>query len=119
MAAKTLTAEQKQALASLRKSMGGISEEKRARLKDQLTIRKAIRQALSTGPRTVPELAAAVQYPADQVFWQLMGMRKYGLVRETGDANQYVRYGLVEVDKPAKAAEKKASPGPAAAATSH
>lgn len=119
MAAKTLTAEQKQALAALRKRMGGISEEKRTRLKEQTTIRKAIREALAKGPVTVPELAAAIQFPAEQVFWHLMGMRKYGLVRETGDAEQYVRYGLVESDKPAKISEKKVVPSTAAAATAH
>ena len=119
MAAKTLTAEQKQALAALRKRMGGISEEKRTRLKEQTTIRKAIREALSKGPVTVPELAAAVQYPAEQVFWHLMGMRKYGLVRETGDADPYVRYGLVESEKAAQTPGKKATPGAAAPSAAH
>ncbi len=118
MSAKTLTAEQKQALAALRKRMGGISEEKRARLKEQTTIRKAIREALAKGPVTVPELAAATQFPAQQVFWHLMGMRKYGLVREAGDADQYVRYGLVESDKPA-VPEKKAPQGTAASSAAH
>ncbi len=101
MASKPLTSEQKKALAALRQQMGGVSEEKRNRLKDQITIRKAIRQFLVKQPATVPEMAAAIKFPADQVFFHLIGMRKYGEVREVGDSGDYVRYALVEAEKKA------------------
>ncbi|MDA8378286.1 MAG: hypothetical protein M0Z50_14785 [Planctomycetia bacterium] len=95
MASKPLTNEQKKSLAAFRQQMGGISEEKRNRLKDQTTIRKAIRQYLLKQPATVPEIAAGINFPADQVFFHLIGMRKYGFVREVGDSGDYVRYAMV------------------------
>ncbi len=63
-------------------------------LKELQTVRKEIRQALQGGPRTVPEIAAAVGLPASQVLWQIAAMKKYGLVVETGLDENYYRYAL-------------------------
>ena len=63
-------------------------------LKELQTVRKEIRQALQSGPRTVPEIAAAVGLPASQVLWQIAAMKKYGLVVETGLDENYYRYAL-------------------------
>jgi predicted Rossmann fold nucleotide-binding protein DprA/Smf involved in DNA uptake len=43
--------------------------------------------ALAAGPRTVPEIARAIGRPADEVLLWVMGMRRYGLVAEAGDAD--------------------------------
>jgi predicted transcriptional regulator len=67
-----------------------------ALLKELQAVRKELRQALQAGPRTVPELAEAVQLPADQVLWQIAAMKKYGLVMETELDGCYYRYALVE-----------------------
>lgn len=95
MANRPLTPAQKQALAALRQRLGGVSEAKRRQSQQLRTARKAIRQQLVTGPATVPELAHAVHLPAHEVLWHVTGMRKYGEVREEGEADDYIRYALV------------------------
>jgi len=98
MALKTLTAQQKQALALLRERMGGVSEEKRRNQKHLLTARKSIRKLLEAGPATVPQIAAAVNLPPDETLWHVTGMRKYGKVAEAGEDGDYVLYALAAAD---------------------
>jgi hypothetical protein len=95
MAMKTLTPEQKQALAALRASLGGISEEKRQAQKRLMAARKAIRQLLEARPATVPEIAEALKMPADEALWHVTGMRKYGNVTEAGEQGDYPLYSLL------------------------
>jgi hypothetical protein len=54
---------------------------------------------LQAGPATVPDLAGKTGLPADQVLWQLAGMRKYGQVQEAGMSGDYVKYELVTLSK--------------------
>jgi hypothetical protein len=98
MADKKLSDEQKEALAELRKRMGGVSEAKR-QLKTQLAHDgKAIVAVLAKSPATVPEIAAATQLSKRHVLWCLAGMRKYGQVTD-GDADgDYPRYAIVKED---------------------
>lgn len=95
MAMKTLTAQQKQALAVMRERMGGISEQKKEHAKHLKATRKAIVQMLTERPATVPEVAAALNIPSDDALWHLTGMRKYGQVVEAGEAGEYFLYALV------------------------
>lgn len=95
MAMRTLTAEQKQALARLRKKVGGISEEKRQAQKHLLAARKSILKLLETQPATVPQIAAALEMPAGEALWHVTGMRKYGKVAETGEDGDYPLYAAV------------------------
>jgi len=95
MAMKTLTAQQKQALATMRERMGGISEQKKQHAKQLRAARKAIVQMLTEKPATVPEIAAALNMPSDEALWHLTGMRKYGQVVEAGEAGEYFLYALV------------------------
>ena len=44
--------------------------------------RDAILAALADGPKTVPEIAAAIGEPEREVMFWMMGMRKYGRVAE-------------------------------------
>ena len=103
MAMKALTSQQKQALAALRESKGGISEEKRAQQKQRISARKAIKKFLQAEPASVPQIAAAVGIPADEAMWQIAGMRKYGMVSETGEDGDYVLYALVATEEKAVA----------------
>jgi predicted transcriptional regulator len=98
MAMKTLTAQQKQALATMRERMGGISEQKKQHAKQLKAARKAIVQMLTEKPATVPEIAAALNMPSDEALWHLTGMRKYGQVVEAGEAGDYFLYALVVTD---------------------
>ncbi len=97
-AKKTLTAEQKKALGEFRQRQGGIDEAKLKRHKDLLATRKSIVKRLQTQPATVPGLAADLNMAAQEVLWHLAAMRKYGVVREMGEADSYVRYGLVPAE---------------------
>ncbi len=95
-AGKALTDQQKKSLADFRKSIGGANEIKLKRHKEFLSARKAIRKALEKQPDTVPSLAESLPLPSGEVLWHIAGMRKYGQVRELGEAGGYIRYGLVE-----------------------
>jgi predicted Rossmann fold nucleotide-binding protein DprA/Smf involved in DNA uptake len=99
MAMKTLTAEQKQALAALRASMGGVSEEKRKAQKNLLAARKAIQKLLEAQPATIPQIAEALKMPADETLWHVTGMRKYGKVAEVGEEGDYPTYALVAYEE--------------------
>ena len=80
----------------LRERLGGVSEEKKARTKDQRETVKAIQGALKGGPRTVPEISAETKIPGQKVLWYLMAMKKYGKVAEAGLAGDCYRYELKE-----------------------
>ena len=101
-AKKALTAEQKKALADFRGRIGGTDETKLKRHKDFLAARKAIRKSLQSQPDTVPALAKGLQLPPHEVLRHMAGMRKYGEVRELGEADGYIRYGLTEPEPPKK-----------------
>lgn len=102
MAMKTLTSEQKQALAALRASLGGISEQKRQTQKHLTGARKAIQTLLEGRPATVPQIAEALNMPPVEVLWHVTGMRKYGKVAEEGEDGDYPLYTLVAYkEKPA------------------
>ncbi len=101
MSMKALTSQQKQALAKLRASLGGISEQKRQAQKHLIAARKAIQKLLEAGPATIPQIAAALKMPADEALWHVTGMRKYGKVAEAGEQDDYLLYDLVAYEEKA------------------
>jgi len=103
MAMKTLAPEQKQALAKLRASLGGISEQKRQAQKHLVAARKAILKFLEAKPATVPQIAEALQLPPSETLWHVTGMRKYGKVAEAGEEGDYPLYALVVQQETAEA----------------
>jgi hypothetical protein len=50
--------------------------------RDELIMRDSIAALLADGPRTVPEMAQALDRPAREVLIWVMAMWRYGLVRE-------------------------------------
>jgi hypothetical protein len=68
--------------------------------------RRKIREELSKGPKTVPELATACDLPAGEVLWHTAGMRKYGELVEDVQAGDYFKYRLLSAT-PAKGAQAK------------
>lgn len=70
-----------------------------ALLKELQAIRKEIRQALQSEPRTIPELVAVTGLPANEVLWHVIAMKKYNLVEEVGLDDGYYRYRLAEEAK--------------------
>jgi hypothetical protein len=78
----------------LRERRGGVPKELLQRSREQIQTRKLITTALKDGPKTVPEIAAATGLATHQLFWRLMGMRKYGQVVEGEERDGYFEYAL-------------------------
>lgn len=94
-----LTDEHKASLKLFRERRGGISESLKQHASGFRQQRKQLTGLLQAGPATVPDLAEKTGLPADQVLWQLAGMRKYGQVQEVGMSGDYVKYELVTLSK--------------------
>jgi predicted Rossmann fold nucleotide-binding protein DprA/Smf involved in DNA uptake len=89
----TLDAKQRsQFLKQLREEHRETVARVQARLKEHKDIRRQICQAMRDTPKTVPEIAEASGLPADQVLWQIIAMKKYNLVIETGVCGEYYLY---------------------------
>ncbi len=86
-------------LDDLRQRRGPVPDELRERVKEHTRIQKAITAALSQGPRTAVEIAAATGIPREQVFWHLMAMRKYGEVAEGEESDGYFQYALTKKEQ--------------------
>ena len=63
-------------------------------IREEASMRPRILDAIGDEPRTVPEIAAALGVPAHEALVWVMGMRRYGYVREVkgSDADGYFRY---------------------------
>ena len=89
----------RQALRMFRERMGGLTDAKKAYLKADRDTRKALREALKSGPKTVPELARQLDLPSEQVMWYVMALKRYGEVVEVGRTRDYLRYALKEPER--------------------
>jgi hypothetical protein len=65
-------------------------------MRDEMAMRERIAVALREGPKTIPELAAALGSPAPEVTLWVMALRRYGTVEELPKpkAEDYYRYRL-------------------------
>jgi hypothetical protein len=68
-------------------------------LRDEMVERDRIVTLLRDGPRTIPEIAEALRVPTHEATKWVMGMRRYGRLRDLpkARADDYYRYELVEV----------------------
>ncbi len=69
-------------------------------IRDEQLMRAPILRLLAAGPRTIPEIAQALDKPPHEVVLWVMGLRKYGWVseiKEVGD-DGYFRYQAVPRD---------------------
>jgi predicted transcriptional regulator len=82
--------------------MSAVNREVREVVRDEHLMRGRILKLLETGPLTIPEIADALDRPSHEVTFWVMGMRKYGYVREEKEATDegYYRYQAVERDEP-------------------
>jgi predicted transcriptional regulator len=71
-------------------------ERTQALLKEQKAIDTQICQAIRENPKTVPEVAQAVELSTHTVLWHLTALKKYGRVAEAGMCGDYVLYRRVE-----------------------
>ncbi|MGP8078370.1 MAG: MarR family transcriptional regulator [Thermoplasmata archaeon] len=67
-------------------------------LRDEMVERDRVAALLRDGPKTLPEIAAALGAPTHEVTKWVMAMRRYGRVRDLpkARADDYYRYELVE-----------------------
>lgn len=89
-------AKEKTPLTLLRERRGGMSDELKEYFKEQQRIRKALREALKGGAKSVPEIAAACSLDKQATLWHVMAMRRYGELVEAAEQNGYPLYALKE-----------------------
>jgi DNA-binding CsgD family transcriptional regulator len=82
----------KQQLKLARERHGKPSAARAAERKEHLRLRKALLEALATGPKTVPELAAELGADARTVLWHVAAMRKYNEVTDGPKQGDYIAY---------------------------
>jgi len=61
------------------------------RLKQQ-KLHKALLAEIENGPKTVPELAVALECESREVLWHLMALKKYNKVVDDKKQGEYVGY---------------------------
>lgn len=84
----------KEPIQILRERRGGASEELKAHVKNQNRIRKAIKSALATEARTIPQIVYATGLKSEEVVWHVMAMKRYGDVLEAARSKDYYTYAL-------------------------
>jgi hypothetical protein len=74
------------------------NRELREIIREEPLMRSRILDVLADGPHTVPEIAEAIGRPSHEAMYWVMGMRRYGWVREIKDVTPegYFRYGAVQ-----------------------
>jgi hypothetical protein len=81
-------------MAAYKERAGQAPTELLERVRVQNHVKAAVRRALASGPATPPEIAEIAGIPSREAFWTLMALRKYGMVVEDGESDDYVRYAL-------------------------
>jgi hypothetical protein len=74
--------------------MNGPNRELREVIREEPLMRNRILEIVADEGRTVPEIAEALGRPAHEAMYWVMGMRRYGWVREIKDSagDGYFRY---------------------------
>jgi len=80
----------------LRQRRGGVPRELIERNKQVTKVRRVVASALESGPKTAPQVAAETGINAEEVFWHLISMKKYGKVAEGQPQGDYFEYALVK-----------------------
>jgi predicted transcriptional regulator len=90
---------EKKPLQILKERVGPLPTELTDKVKEHSRIKGKITKVLKEGPKTVPEIADAVDIPSPTVLWHVMSMKKYGKVAEAEQAGDYLKYALIEKKK--------------------
>lgn len=56
-------------------------------IREEPLMHAPILAAVDDGPLTVPEIAEKIGFPANEVLYWVMGMRRYGFLMESKDAD--------------------------------
>jgi hypothetical protein len=75
-----------------------IDRETREIVRDEHLMRRPILEALADGPLTIPQIAGAIDKPAHEVVFWVMGLRKYGWLTQLSepDDDGYFLYQVAE-----------------------
>jgi len=75
-----------------------IAGARRETARQEFAMRRRILDCLRDGPRTVPEVAAALGLRPHETTWWMMGYLRYGYIRATEEVTDdgYYKYALVE-----------------------
>jgi predicted Rossmann fold nucleotide-binding protein DprA/Smf involved in DNA uptake len=67
-------------------------------MRDEMVMRPRILASVADGPKTIPEIAAALGAPAPEVTLWVMALRRYGALEELPKpkADDYYRYGRTD-----------------------
>lgn len=78
--------------------MSAPAREMREVVREEPLMHRPILAALAGGPLTVPEIASVIGQPPSETMVWVMGMRRYGLVKEVPEANDegYFHYRAVD-----------------------
>ena len=63
-------------------------------MRDEMVMKNGILSLLSEEPKTIPEIAAALEHPSTDVMFWVMAMWRYGNLEEVGKPNDdgYYKY---------------------------
>ena len=59
--------------------------------------RAAIEKILKVGPSTISSIAETTGYAKDLVFWNILGMLRWGTIEVESEKDDELTYGLKEV----------------------
>ena len=79
-----------------------MSRDTREVIREEPWMAPRILAALAAGPLTIPELAAAIGSPTDETTLWVMGLRRYGQLRELAGTTDegYFHYAAMETTNP-------------------
>jgi predicted transcriptional regulator len=83
-------------LKQLRESHAATFERVQVLLREQKRIQQEIFKVIRDEPKTVPEIAAALNMPPHEVLWYVASFKKYGLVVEKDMSGDYPLYQKAE-----------------------
>lgn len=86
-------------LKRLREQHAATVERTQVLLREQKRVQQEICKLLRDNPKTVPDVAAAMGMPANEVLWYMASFKKYGLIVEKGMCADYPLYVKAEEKK--------------------
>lgn len=95
----TTTQSRAEILKHLREKHAATVARTQALLKEQKRVQQEICKAIHTTPKTIPDIAAAIGMPANEVLWYVASFKKYGLIIEKGMCADYPLYVKAEENK--------------------
>jgi len=86
-------------LKKLREKHAATVETTQVLLREQKQMQKIVCHVMRDTPKTVPEIAAEIGKPSNEVLWFMAAMKKYGIVVEKGMCGDYPLYQKAEENK--------------------